>query len=305
MDRNKIFEQFPWLQQKNLNIVSGNDLDAIISSCFLHEILGWNLIGFYNYESIWHDKSVNRKDLKEAVWVDLDVYQNIKSIGHHILKIRKVDEIKLHKQSLNPNLQMEIYQGKFAQKYPLGTIHFLLWLFEKDFPHTSFGKLLLWAPDSSWINAQKYKPNVKNWVYDFVPSPLLKTTLKETISQKFEKEMRNVLYPALTKSGFTGGRGQVSSVHLGLRGFRCNFKDPNKDRERINNLIKIISEITGWKEMKIPVSYIEIPGKRGKMLNSELRNQYKTLDNFLEKEKVFSYAVVERGEITYTTGISL
>src|SRR3974377_798584 len=107
-------------------MIIGNDLDALLSAQFLYHVLDWAVAGFYNYTTLYHDPAI---DPRECVWVDLDVYHtDLLPIGHPGLRPAPTDRIPGHRASVNPNLLRGIDQTDFAHKYPLGTIHFLLWL---------------------------------------------------------------------------------------------------------------------------------------------------------------------------------
>lgn len=38
-------------------IVIGNDLDSLLSACLLKEIFGWDVVGIYDYSTIWYSAS--------------------------------------------------------------------------------------------------------------------------------------------------------------------------------------------------------------------------------------------------------
>ena len=105
-------KNFPWAYKRNLPMIVGCDLDAVLSASFLHHLLGWEIVGFYNCRDIYIDSS-RRDGLVSAldqdlgndlVFVDLDIsVNNLNSIGHHILKLRPDDKLEDigHKNSLN------------------------------------------------------------------------------------------------------------------------------------------------------------------------------------------------------------
>ena len=49
--------------------------------------LNWNLVGYYNQESLWiSDEAVNKK--KDIIWVDLNILpKEGKAIGGHIVSV--------------------------------------------------------------------------------------------------------------------------------------------------------------------------------------------------------------------------
>jgi len=308
--REGIFQKFPWLNGTNQEMVVGTDLDGLLSAVFMHEKYEWKILGFYDFETVWFSPGVSTEQLRNAIWIDLDVYHpQIRSIGHHILKYRQDDKIPGHSQSLNPNLLRGIYHANFQQKYPLGSIHLLIWLFDCKLPQTQLHKLLFWHPDSSWINGQshRYRNNVDDWLHNFVPNDLMVDTFADIESEKFEEEMQDVLFPRISQTGFKQGIGQVGSRHLKLRGYQCNFENPNNYGRQIRNMFSLISQITSWTVPTIPQSYNSIQGTRNKPRYDykSMRENFGNLDSFLQKMKVFSYAIPNVGKMNYTNKISL
>ena len=308
--RNEIFHRFSWLDQKDHDMIVGTDFDGLFSAAFMHEKSGWQIIGLYDFENVWYSPEISGKQLRKAIWMDLDVYHpQIRSIGHHILKYRLDDKIPHHHHSFNPNLLRGIYHGNFQRKYPLGSIHLLIWLFNHKLPQNQLQKLLLWHPDSSWINGQshRFRNNVKDWLHDFVPNSLMINTFADIDTKSFEEEMQNVFFPKIRKAGFSQGRGQVQSRHLKLRGYQCSFDNPDNCLRQLQNMFKLISQITGWKVPKIPGSYQAIKGTRNhpRYDYREIREDFGNLDNFLSSMKVFSYAIPNMGKMNYTNNIRI
>jgi hypothetical protein len=66
-NRQSIIDKFPWIAQRGHPMIVGNDIDALMSSFLLHHYLGWKLIGFYNYETIWYEEIYKMKDLENAI----------------------------------------------------------------------------------------------------------------------------------------------------------------------------------------------------------------------------------------------
>ena len=149
LSRREILLAHPWLQSRNLMLVVGDDIDSLMCATLMHHLLGWTIAGFYvDYAKVWYRSGLNVSALRDAIWLDLDISRaHIRSIGHHILLSRPDDRIPAHKESVNPNLLRGVTgrsgEGRaaehgeacpcggltFPHKYPLGTIHFLLWLF--------------------------------------------------------------------------------------------------------------------------------------------------------------------------------
>jgi len=302
----KTIDRYPWIKRENQKMIAGTDFDAIFSAMFLSEIYNYELIGFYDFKTIWTNSNEDLNDVRNAIWVDLDIYhKDIKSIGHHILKFRSDDKIIGHKQTLNPNLIRGIYHNNFNRKYPYATIHFLLSLFNYSLRDNDLNNLLIWHPNSSLINAQRYRSNAKEWLINFLKIDSMIKTFDEVITKEFEEKLRDKIYTRIEKTGFTKGKGQTSSMNLKLRGYQCTFKNPMESLININNLISQISDITGWKKMHVPSKYTKIVGEIKKTDYPRIRKTYGCFDNFLEKEDVFSYTIPYRNQIKYTIGINL
>ena len=169
--RKSILQQHPWLESRGLPCVLGDDLDSIISGVLMHHLFEWKVVGFYEkYHRVWYLSDLTPKSLCDAVWLDLDISRRyIKSIGHHVLMERSGDHLPCHVSSVNPNLIRGVTgqpgRGsasshgagcllcdglRFPHKYPLGTIHFLLWFYDVDLSISGLQKnAFLWLPDSS------------------------------------------------------------------------------------------------------------------------------------------------------------
>jgi hypothetical protein len=295
-----IKQKFPWAFEKDQNMIIGDDIDSIMSACFLHHFLNWKIKGFYvGYSKLFIEEGFD--NWKECIFVDLDISQNeIKSIGHHILQINENDKIEEigHKNSLNPNLIRGITMKNFAVKYPLGTIHFLMWLHNKKIEINNEIKNISWVPDSSWINCQNFRTNVSNWI-EFLKLDNLKQTFEQTDKQEFEKIMQEKIYPEIEKTGFEKGKGQVKSKHLSLKGYQCQFDDPINEKDKINKLIELICNIFEWNKPQLPKDYQILEGKRTS--HSIPYECYKNgLMDFIKDKNMFSYVIPNYRMINYT-----
>lgn len=298
-----ILTQYAWLKQPNRRMIVGNDLDALLSAQFLHHTLGWTMAGFYNYAELYHDPAINPRD---CVWVDLDIYHaDIASIGHHILKTSPVDQVPNHRLTLNPNLLRGVDQTDFTHKYPLGSIHFLVWLHEQRIKNKRACTLLLWLADSTWINAQYYRDNVRAWLMDWQPVPELVNTFDQTNSLEFETEMRDQIFKTIDIAELADDDNiQRRSKHLNLGGHQCVWNKPD-DLIKVRRVTDLIERRFGWRAPMFPREWQSIVGKRQSASLSDLIKQHGSFDKFLAKEKVFSYVIPNFKRINYTTGINL
>jgi hypothetical protein len=307
-NENSLREGFDWIFEKNHKMIAHSDFDGIMSSMLLHEVNNWSLIGFYDLKCVWIDEqlsSVNDEKLpevlKSAIWVDVDVYhEKIRSIGHHILKFRLDDQVPGHINSLNPNLLRKICHKDFNRKYPFGTVHFLMMLLNYTPRENELTELLLWHPNSSLANAQRYSENAEAWLTGFLKINSMIKNLNKINEKSFEQLMKERVYSKLEEIGFSSGRTQIRTMNLKLGGYQCAFNDPTLEISKLEKLVNFISETMGWKRLEIPTKYKKICGNRYNITYKEIRERFGNLDSFLENKKVFSYSIPERGKVNYT-----
>lgn len=306
LSRDGIREQYPFLEDRNRAMVVGSDVDALLSAAFLHEELGWEFAGFYTgFETVYY---TDVDTIRDAVWVDLDVNRpSLRSVGHHILRTRQDDALPGLRRSLNLNEVRGVYRKDFTRKYPLGTIHFLLWYHDVE-EFTDLQEAFLLSADSTWINAQRYTDNVTEWVENCLPVSWLVDAIEAVQTIEFERRIREEVYPRIETTGFSrgGSSGRTSSSHLGLNGWQCSFTDPTTDE--VVNLVDLIADVMDWGPVAIPAGMQVERGTRRSTTYSEVRDTYGDLDTFLDETDTFSFAIPSTYNgvsINYTTDISL
>lgn len=287
-----------WINEKGKDMILGNDLDSIISGCFLHNYMDWNIKGFYcHFNKIYFEKNSNPK---ESVFVDLDISSNkIKSIGHHILQKNKKDNLIDigHEKSINPNLERKITLNNYTNKYPLGTIHYLMKIYNIEFSINKDEEKLIWLCDSSHICAQKYEENFYNWI-DYLNIKNLREDSKNLKEKDFEEMISKVIYPKLQKIGFKTDTGKHTTKHLNIPSMRCYFSSPYD--HLLPNLINLICEIYKWKKPSLPNNYIIKNLRRNQVDINSIYN----LKEFIKTNKIFSYAIINKKKLDYTIQIS-
>ena len=311
-DRTKIAFSFePFTKPDSIHgMVIGNDLDSVVSACFLKSLFGWDVAAIYDYKMLWY--SATEKDFLarfsngDYVAIDLDVYHpNIFSLGHHILESAPSDVLAGHARSLNPNFIRGINVSNFKRKYPLGTIHFLVWLFNQT-DLTRAAKFTMWLADSAFINAQshRFRENALEWARDYFQSGYLLNMTERVDLPGFEEALQKEIFPALKNNPLASNSGQVKSRHFDLSGYQCQWSDPNRERESIAELFQIVSALTSWTAPHLPNQFLKVEGKRQKITADEIAKRFGTLDKFLSDEKVFSYVFPYRDSVNYTNGIA-
>jgi hypothetical protein len=300
LNRSDLLTHFPWLAQRQRHMIIGNDIDALLSAQFLQQTLGWSIAGFYNYTTLYHDPAI---DPRECVWVDLDIHDRACcSIGHHILRPTPADRIPGHRSSVNPNLLRGIDQTGFTHKYPLGTIHFLLWLHDARVRNKRACTLLLWLADSTWINAQRYRSNVRTWLFEWLPVPELMETFEQTATSDFEAEMQAQVLSKLQLAELEPGNVQNVSQHLGLGGHQCAWDKP-EDLSKAHRVTDLLYRTFGWRAPLFPRGFRALQGVRHSAKLPDLVKKHGSFDKFLVNEKVFSYVIPNKDRVNYTTGI--
>ncbi|MBU0711708.1 hypothetical protein KJ762_00970 [bacterium] len=307
-DRRQILESFyPFTKPAVIEgLIIGNDLDALLSAALLKQRYGWDVVAVYDYRKLWVDQRIADnviQKLKSGVYlaVDLDIYRNaVPSIGHHILQLTEKDRLEQHEQTLNPNLIFGVDCRNFRAKYPLGTIHFLRWLFEMELDRR--GELLCWLADSAYINAQshRFRENVSHWLYEFFDWPPFWEIFILLDSADYEELLVREIGRTLDKILITPRPGQVKSRHKSLNGWQCQWSDPGTQGEQIRQIFAFIHELSGWRIPELPKFYSCITGQRKRISVAELLKDYGSLDEFLNREHVFSYAFTHAQLLNYT-----
>lgn len=322
-DRELIFSSYPWLRQRDLPMVIGDDLDALLSAIVLHHVLSWRLVGLYQgYQRVLHVGPA--AGLRDAVWVDLDISQrDIRSIGHHILYDGPGRDEDAHRSNVNLNRLRGVTGASgncttrgaccgcgantFRHKYPLGTVHFLLWLFELDLPSSPGLDGLYWHADSAWINGQSHKfaRNVEDWVLSYVPSKMLVRTLGQIDTLQFETTIVRVPLALFKKAGFAAGNSQTESRHLKIHNWQCQFSDFETSPPQIQRFLDAVAKASEMTAPAIPQGpWQEIKGQR---TSAPLSNVVANGDfaSFVTRNGVFSYVIPNNGRINYTQHIRI
>ncbi len=311
MDKNQILKECGCINKSKDFVIMGDDLDAALSTIlYLYYNPNSKVIGIYkNYSELYFSKKYfeNIYELinsDNVIWIDLDInYQKACSLGHHIIRYNSFDKLMGFTNSCNLNELLNRYiRNNFTKKYPLGTIHFLLWFYDVNVEHESIENLLIWLADSSFINSQshRFRNNVSEWLQNVFPNKSLLYTFEKLVDTlDFEKRIKFIQQEML-KFGLKQGRGQVKSKYLKLTGFQGQPDIIPKD---IELLLKFIINNTSW---EINLKQIEltklknIKGIRNKMNINDMLNKYGNLDNFLYRKNIFSYVFPYKDNINYT-----
>ncbi len=323
-----LLQKYAWLAPSRdaLHLVIGDDLDAALSAAlYLHAHPHAKIIGVYaKYTTVYYSAAHTWDDVLNAVWLDLDIYHpQCKSLGHHIVRVQPRQALPGFDNSLNLNdLFGKSLQRKFDEKYPLGTIHFLMWLYGQEIPARADADLLLWLADSAYINAQArayrkrwrdgkaewearagFKWNVKSWLYGAIQAPSLQRTFELVDTRAFEERMR-AFQLEMAAHGFPQGDGQVASSLLKLFGYQCQLSDDV--RADLLRLLEFVATRTGWTFAPAQVAALQdLRRKTGERAREKLEHiAPNEFVEFLETRRVFSYVFTHFDIINYTTALA-
>lgn len=282
-------------------MIIGNDLDALLSASFCKHHWDWDIVGCYNLSSLWLDATRpgiwQEIQNGEILFLDLDIsVPGLYSAGHHILHTHDIPGC--HSHSLNPNLLENISLKNFRSKYPLGTIHFLQWIFDLP-PHDRPTALLCWLADSAWILAQGhlYRDNVHHWITERMPVKEFQSIWHEADTMEFEKEMQENIISPFTHAGISSPPGRSKSRHLQICAQQYQWNDISAEKEHVHNCLKVIREITGWKTPHIPSDFFVIKGIR---THTEINFSTFNMDIFYASQKTFSCVFPYKNQVNYT-----
>ena len=102
-NRNEIINKYPWINKTKQRFIISADYDGLICASLLNHHKNWDLVGYYDLESIWISKEA-QEHKNDIIWVDLNILpQQGRAIGGHIVSIKNESPEGFY-SSCNPNL---------------------------------------------------------------------------------------------------------------------------------------------------------------------------------------------------------
>ena len=295
-DTKQIFKDYPWLKQKKLPMIVSANYDGLMCASFLHHHLDWDLVGYYNHESLWiSDQAIKQK--KEIIWVDLNILpKQGKAIGGHIVSVDGFIPTGFE-TSCNPNILSQLTSDNFNSKFPFSTLIFLMWLYGTEYPNSKISKLLILNTDATWLKWQNYNQNCKKWISQ-LPSFDWDRLFRTVDSKTFDQQVNGLLYPELLSISSLKNFGKLSSKFLNIknREFIVNL---DWDEDLILNFFQLISNHLYWSSPKLPKLSKRIDGIKTKCALSDVKKI--GLNAMINKHNIFSYAITSPRSFSYTT----
>ncbi len=295
IQRKNILKRYKWLSEKKRPFIISSDFDGLICASFLKHYFNWNLVGYYNFNSIWLSKEAI-ENKSQIIWVDLNILpMSGKSIGGQIVCLNDKTPNGF-KSSCNANILAKITAKNFNQKFPFSTLLFLMWLHNIDYKFNVVGQLLILHSDNTWMKLQKYSKNINLWktiLSDFNWNKLFNSI----DSVEYEEKIDQYLYPKLKRIDAISGYSKLTSKHLKIKSRESKF-NPDWDSDIILNLFDLFAKNLNWTPPKLPQIVHRIEGKRFKLPINHIQSI--GLEKFLKANKVFSYAITSPSYFNYT-----
>jgi len=296
LNRNDIIKQYPWINERNQKFIISADYNGLICASFLSHILNWELVGYYDLESLWicEEDVVN---YEEIIWVDLNILPKLgRAIGGHIVSLDNQTP-RGFDTSCNPNLLMNLTSSNFKNKFPFSTLIFLLWLHNYQIKKTLFSRLLVLHSDDTWLKCQEYNENMNDWTKTLTDFNW-RWLLQKVDKLMFEQRIDQILYPELNNIGAISTFGKLHSKKLNITSKQFQF-NPDWDENIILNLFNLFGNELGWTPPQLPQINKCLIGKRNKKKITKIKEY--GLSNFLLDNAVFSYAIPSPKIFNYTT----
>lgn len=129
LDYSHIIKNFPWIVTENQTCILSPDSDWLLCWLFMNKYYWRRIWGFYDWKILVIDKNLKPSD---CIFLDIEVNRShIRSMWHHMLvyNYNKFDESLLKHNCIQPNtLRKYDVNTYFRLKYPLATIHMLMWI---------------------------------------------------------------------------------------------------------------------------------------------------------------------------------
>ncbi|MFH0890614.1 MAG: hypothetical protein V1856_01110 [Candidatus Liptonbacteria bacterium] len=170
-----LLKKYPWIIDPGQNCILSPDVDGLLCGLFMSQYLNWQIKGFYDGKSLLIVPGISAR---KCIFLDMEILrEGVRSVGHHMnihmLNTPPIDYHKKMSDCINPNYirGFDRQRSTLARKYPLGAIHFLMYILENYSPGKisvrTQGLAPIFFADGVWKILFKYTGNVLDW-FDYL-----------------------------------------------------------------------------------------------------------------------------------------
>jgi hypothetical protein len=309
------------LLKRNNKIIINTDLDGVLSGLILKQYAGCEIVGFSNSDnSVWiNPAKIN--SIYDAVYIDMYVPdRDVVCIDQHIIgaDASHNDVLRQNPNKINPNLMLGKFHDpmrSYMSKYPLGVLHFIIALLEKEGVEVSFdlkkiiagnltlGDLLLRADDAMHTTvATTFSDNANMW-WDWLFH----------LSKKGRATTSFIEYLSSLKAGQAIAKKKETAVFLKSAPFYCESGDGGYKSilTKEGNLkiplkfyVDMLAKTLEVKSFYFGQEYIQFKGQSTRITLSPNQKAELIKHNAINGQKVFSYAFIwglnREGYFSYT-----
>ena len=113
-----------------------------------------------------------------------------------------------------------------------------------------------------------------------------------------QNRIDDLLYPKLSKINAINGYSKLKSKSISLQS-RELIINPDWDEDIISNLFSLFSQALQWTSPELPYITDRVDGMKEKVSLKEVKKI--GLENFIDKNKIFSYAITSPRTMIYTS----
>ena len=256
----QILSRFPWIMESGRDCILSPDCDGLLCGLLMANFLDWKIRGFYDGKTLLVGEGVNPVD---CVFLDMEICrENVRSIGQHLVMYDRGDPPanwgNFHNCISPNNIRGHDYKNHFMQKYPFGTIHFLMAILNRALRGNGVAVRdaaicpLLYV-DGVFKNLFNYPENCLSW-FDFLDAenqqPLKAIFLDDHYSIP---RLMNALNQFFQRVGEIGGISRASGERKHGDKIKLEKYDdasrafPADIVKQAEVFLGFLSNLTGWK----------------------------------------------------------
>ncbi len=168
LDYQKVLYLFPWITERDRNVILGPDSDGFLCGLFATHYLGAKVVGYYDGKVLVIKDGLSVND---CIFLDVEINRaNVPSLGNHLVTYNnRITHQHYHYDNcIQPNI-FRGFDGKkdFQRKYPFGAIHLYLGILHHAGIVTNLPPQAIWPllfADGVWNNLFGYTENCLDWI---------------------------------------------------------------------------------------------------------------------------------------------